>query len=122
MQIDEPTDNFFAWNSRNRAPATVAFYRARLRKFREAYNARELTSLTPLEIDEHLSIAGLGMSDSTRHHDVVALERLQKFAIQNKLLDKPVFGILEKPRVGRRDRVPTAVETEGYPGSSVPGI
>src|SRR6185295_16921299 len=49
---------------------------------------------------------------STRHHDVVALERLQKFAIQNKLLDQPVFGKLEKPRVGRRDRVPTAAETE----------
>jgi integrase len=51
------------------------------------------------------------MSDSTRHHDAVALERLQKFALQNNVLDKPVFGILEKPRVGRRDRVPTAAET-----------
>jgi integrase len=30
----------------------------------------------------------------------VALERLQKFALENNLLDKPVFGILEKPRVG----------------------
>jgi integrase len=28
------------------------------------------------------------------------------------LLDKPVFGNLEKPRVGRRDRVPTQAETE----------
>jgi integrase len=42
----------------------------------------------------------------------VALERLQKFAIEHKLLDKPVFGNLEKPRVGRRDRVPTPIETE----------
>ena len=112
MQIDELTDKFFAWNGRNRPPATVAFYRARLKKFCEAYNARDLASLTPLEIDEHLDAAGTGMSDSTRHHDAVALERLQKFAIQNKLLDKPVFGNLEKPRVGRRDRVPTATETE----------
>jgi len=112
MQIDELTDKFYAWNSRNRAPATVAFYRARLKKFREAYNARDLASLTPLEIDEHLAAAGTGMSDSTRHHDVVALERLQKFAVQNKLLEKPVFGNLEKPRVGRRDRVPTPAETE----------
>ena len=83
---------------RHRAPATLAFYRTRLKKFREDYNARDLASLTPLEIDEHLAAAGTGMSDSTRHHDVVALERLQKFAIQNKLLDKPVFGNLEKPR------------------------
>jgi hypothetical protein len=65
----------------------------------------------PLEIDEHLALAGSGMSDSTRHHNCVALERLQKFALEYKLLDKPVFGILEKPRVGRRDRVPTPAET-----------
>src|SRR5207248_262240 len=42
----------------------------------------------------------------------LALERLQKFALDNKLLDKPVFGKLEKPRVGQRDRVPTQAETE----------
>ena len=112
MQIGELIATFIAWNSRHRARATVGFYRTRLKKFCLAYNSRELGSLTPLEIDEHLALAGTGMSDSTRHHDVVALERLQKFAIQNKLLDKPVFGNLEKPRVGRRDRVPTPAETE----------
>src|SRR5579863_5986553 len=112
MQIDELTTKFFAWNARNRAPATLAFYRARLKKFCAAYNGRDLASLTPLEIDEHVADAGAGMSDTTRHHNAVALERLQKFAIQNKLLDKPVFGILEKPRTGRRDRVPTPTETE----------
>jgi len=62
------------------------------------------------------------MSDSTRHHNVVALERLQKFAIQNKLLDKPVFGILEKPRVGRRDRVPSLAETEAILARASPAF
>src|SRR5436190_5146855 len=92
----------------HRAPATVTFYRARLKKFCDAYNARELASLTPLEVDEHLAKAGAGMSDSTRHHDVIAPERLQKFALEHRLVDKPVFAEMEKPRVGRRDRVPTA--------------
>src|SRR5436190_24153429 len=122
MQIDELIDAFFSWNARNRAPATVAFYRTRLKKFREAYNTRDLASLTPLEIDEHLATAGAGLSDSTLHHDVVALERLQKFAIQNKLLDKPVFGNLEKPRVGRRDRVPTPGRDGNHPGAGVAGV
>ncbi len=36
------------------------------------------TDLTSLEIDEHLAEAGSGMSDSTRHHNVVALQRLQQ--------------------------------------------
>ncbi len=69
---------FLAYCSRNRTPATVAFYRARLKKFCRVFNARELASLTPLEIDEHLAEAGRGMSDSTRHHDAIALQRLQQ--------------------------------------------
>ncbi len=68
--------------------------------------------MTPFEIDEHLAEVGAGMSDSTRHHDVVALQRLQRFALEHKLIEKPVFGKLENPRVGRRNRVPTAAETE----------
>jgi hypothetical protein len=31
--------------------------------------------ITPLEVDEHLAEAGTGMSDSTRHHNALALER-----------------------------------------------
>ena len=120
MHIWELFNTFLAWNARHRSPATVDFYRARLKRFCDAYNARDLASLTPLEIDEHLAEAGIGMSDSTRHHDAVALERLQKFAIQHKLLDKPVFGILEKPRVGRRDRVPTPAETEALLAKASP--
>jgi integrase len=93
-----------------------------LKKFRAAYNARELASLTPLEIDEHLTKAGTGMSDSTRHHDVVALERLQKFAIEHKLLERPVFGTLEKPAVGRRDRIPSSSETEAILSRASPAF
>jgi len=79
-------------------------------------------SLTPLEIDECLGEAGAGFSDSTKHHNAVALERLQKFALQNKLLEKPVFGILEKPRTGRRDRIPTLAETEAILARASPSF
>jgi site-specific recombinase XerD len=82
-----------------------------LRQFCRKYNDRDLAALTPLEIDEHLAEAGAGMSDGTRHHNVVALERFRKFALDHRLLDKPVFGKLEKPRAGQRDRLPTSEET-----------
>jgi hypothetical protein len=72
---------------------------------------RELATLTLLDIDEHLADAGKGMSDSTRHHNAVALERLQKFALEHQLLSRPVFGKLEKPRTGQPVRIPTADET-----------
>ncbi len=120
MLIPELIDKFLAYCSRHRTPATVAFYKARLQKFCRAFASRELGSLTPLEVDEHLAKAGAGMSDSTRHHHVVALQRLQKFAIENKLLDKPVFENLEKPRVGRRDRVPTVAETDAILAGASP--
>ncbi len=111
MLVTELTAMFLAYCVRHRAPATLAFYRARLKRFCDRFDSRELASLTPLEIDEHLADAGTGMSDSTKHHDAVALGRLQKFALDHELLEKPVFGRLEKPRVGQRDRVPTPAET-----------
>ena len=112
MLVSELTDKFPSYCCRHRTAATLAFYRARLKKFCREFNARELGSLTPLEIDEHLAATGAGMSDSTRHHDIMALQRLQKFALDFNLLDKPVIGKLEKPRVGQRSRVPSASETE----------
>jgi hypothetical protein len=62
----------------------------------------------PLEIDECLADADAGLSDSTQHHNAVALERLQKFALDHKLLDRPLFRKLEKPCVVQRSRVSTA--------------
>jgi len=122
MLIGDLIKIFFAWNSRHRSPATEAFYRTRLRQFCQKYNHRDLATLAPLEIDEYLDEAGVGMSDSTRHHNAVALERLQKFALQNKLLNLPVFGILEKPRVGRRERLPTPAETDAILSRASPAF
>src|SRR4029450_7560740 len=107
MTIHELTEEFLAYCSRHRTPATLAFYRTRLKKFRDQFNARELGTLTPLEIDQHLAEAGIEMSDSTRNHDAVALGGVQKFALDHGLIDRPVFGKLDKPRTGQRDRVPT---------------
>ena len=122
MLIGELTDIFLAWCGRHRAPATCEFYRARLRQFCQKYNGRDLASLTPLEVDEHLAEAGEGTSDSTRHHNAQALERLQKFALDNNLLDRPAFGKLEKPRVGQLDRLPTSEETEAILSRSSPAF
>jgi integrase len=122
MLTGELIEVFLGWCARHRTPATCAFYRTRLRRFCEKFNARELGTLTPLEVDEYLGEAGAGYSDSTKHHNAVALERLQKFALQNKLLEKPVFGLLEKPRVGRRERLPTPAETAAILSTASPAF
>ena len=122
MRIEKLIDRFLAWCSRHRAPATCGFYRTRLRMFRLKHGRRKIATLSPLEIDKFLSLADAGMSDSTKHHNAVALERLQKFALDNKLLDRPVFGILEKPRVGCRERLPTPAETEAIMSRASPAF
>ncbi len=88
--------------------------------FRQAHGGRDFATLSPLDIDEFLALADDGKSDSTKHHNAVALERLQKFALDHRLIDRPVFGKLEKPRVGQRDRVPTADETTAVLSRSSP--
>jgi integrase len=40
----------------------------------------------------------------------VALTTVQNFALRESLLEKPWFKRLEKPRVGRRERIPTGEE------------
>src|SRR5262249_2500215 len=122
MLIGELVPAFVRWCARHRSRAPVAFYRTRLKRFRAKYNDRALATLTPLEIDEHLADVGQGMSDSTRHHDAMALERLQAFALEHKFLEKPVFGKLEKPRVAQRDRVPTADETAAMLSQASPAF
>jgi len=110
MLVRDLVDAFLSWCGRHRAPATLRFYRARLRLFCEQFAARDAASLTSLELDAYLHGAGANASDSTRHHNAIALSVLQSFALRESLLDKPWFNRLEKPRIGRRERIPTAEE------------
>lgn len=107
-------DQFIRWNERHRSRSTARTYRSRLRRLVLRYGERTLCSLTRLEIDEHLHTAGEGLSADTRRLDVIALERLQSWAVEMNLLDegaRPVKHRLEKPAPGRRERIPTAYET-----------
>lgn len=55
----------------------MSFYKTRLRQFCRTYNDRDLAALTPLDVDEYLAEAGTGVSDSTRHHNAVAIGERQ---------------------------------------------
>lgn len=110
MLIPALVDAFLAWCRRHRAPATADFYADRLKTFRAKYPDRAFGSLTSLEVDEYLFAAGQGRSPSTQRHNAVALQTLQSFALREKLLERPVFDRLEKPRGGRRERIPSPAE------------
>lgn len=122
MRMDALIDAFLGWHGRHSAPATVRFYRQRLAAFRAKFGAREEATLRPLEIDEFLSVAGAGWSASTRRHNAVALGSLQAFALRERLWAAPLFGELEKPPIGRRERVPTAGEIERIRAGAPPAF
>jgi integrase/recombinase XerD len=110
VPIDDLVRSFLEWCSRHRSPVTVRFYRTRLRLFIKAFGHRDAASVTSLEIDAYLHDAGLNVSNSTRHHNAVSLTTLQSFALRESLIEKPWFKKLEKPRMGRRERIPSAEE------------
>jgi integrase/recombinase XerC len=112
MTVSKLIAAFLAWSARHRAPATARFYGSRLKLFRERFGARQWATLKPLAIDEYLDAAGQGKSDSTRRHNAVALQSLQSFAIDQKLEKKRIFETLEKPPMGRRERIPTDEEID----------
>lgn len=112
MLVRDVVAQFLAWCARRHAADTVAFYRGRLRLFLEKYSDREFGSLGPLELDEHLALAGAGRSHSTRRHNAVAFEQLQAFAVENRLLEQPIVARLEKPPIGLRYQLPTAEQTQ----------
>ena len=111
-KVADIVDRFLAWCTQQRAKATVKFYRSRLAKFRAAFGQRDWSTLTQIEIEDHLSLIGQGASSSTRHHNVVALNTLQSWGMARDLIDKRAFEKLEKPRPGQRTRIPTEQETE----------
>lgn len=110
MTIAQIIGAFLDYYGRHRKPPTVKFYTARLKLFLAKFGARDAESVKGLEIDEHLHAVGQAASDSTRHHNAVALTTLQSFAVREKLLAVRWFEKLEKPRMGRRERIPTAAE------------
>jgi integrase len=129
MLVPALIDAFLAWTGRHRAPATSRFYGSRLKLFRIRFATREFRlaridafdamGITPIEVDEYLHAAGFRpdgrpLSDSTRRHNAVALQSLQSFAVDQKILARgqEIFDELEKPAMGRRERIPTDAEID----------
>ncbi|HEY2250896.1 MAG TPA: tyrosine-type recombinase/integrase [Planctomycetaceae bacterium] len=112
MLVADLVTAFLGWTARHRAPATARFYASRLKEFVRAFGSRAWSTLKPLDVDVYLEAAGQGQSDSTRRHNAVALKSLQTFSLAQKLADVPIFGKLEKPPMGQRQRIPTDDEID----------
>ncbi len=109
MRIKTLVREFQKYNLNHRKPATCRFYEQRLRPLVDAHGHKKVGWLNPQRIEKFLSKSKNG--PTTRHHDAVVITRLQSWALKSKLIKAPWFTeALEKPRVGRRERIPTADE------------
>jgi integrase len=108
MTITELYTAFLAASARaERSPKTIRFYQSRLKRFLAEFGARDISTIRSLELKEFLERAGKGMSNSTRHHNAVAITSLHSFALSEELIEKRWFlKSLPKPPMGRRERIP----------------
>ena len=68
----------------------------------DAFGDQEFDDLRPLDLQEFLDDINLGMAPDTQRANIIALERLQTWAVEFQLLDVPVPTGIEKPSGRRR--------------------
>jgi len=110
ITVKELCDQYLAWCEKQWAEKTVRFYRSRLKKFVQEFGDREFASLKQIEIEDHLAEIERTVSQNTQRHNVVSITRVQNWALDRELIDKPAFKKLKKPKARHRERIPTRGE------------
>lgn len=93
------------------AANTRIFYRTQLAQLQQVFGTTPIDQLGPGDVLDALERTSHGKTDSTRRSRAVALQQLQRFALDNSLIDRPWLKKIPKPPQGRRTRIPTADET-----------
>lgn len=112
MTVRECYELFLADREQNCSPKTVGYYKGRLKKFLDRFGDREFASIEALEIHQLFLLIGKTLSGTTRRHNIVAFETMQKWAVKLKLLKAPVVEPMDKPPMGHRTQLPTPEQTE----------
>ena len=110
LTVRELVNRFLRWCGPRRASSTVRQYRSRLKKLVREFGDVHFSNLTPLDLQEFLDLTNAGMAPDTQRANIIVLERLQKWAVEFELIEKPILTKIEKPRGRRRERIPTADE------------
>jgi integrase len=110
-----------------RSPHTMRQYQTRLRSLDAGFGGRDVADLRPLELKAWLAQAGRWpdgreKSPDTRRANAIALQLLQRFAVDNRELDAPIVDKLDKPAGRIRDRLPTPQETERILAAASPAF
>lgn len=116
MKTGELIDAFLGWCADQHKPATVAHYRKRLKKFREAFSDREIQALTKIETEAVIVAAGKRSDGSplapdTRRANIVVAQVFQNWLLERDVISEPFLPKMKKPRGRLRSRLPTPFES-----------
>lgn len=100
----------------NHAPGTHRSYEGCLKRFAREFGSRDIRKLKASEVlqwlDEVTKLNGEPLAPDSKRLQIVAVERLQKFAVKIGELRKPIVVNIPKPRGRRRERIATLEETK----------
>lgn len=114
MRVKKLIRKFLKWKKEQPGISvhTIKFYKSRFKKFDDCLGNKEWGSIKRRKVLKFLQKVGKGMSSSTRHHNIMAIEQLQNFALGQDYEKRKILKKTKKPPVGQRKRVPTESEVD----------
>lgn len=105
--VNELVKLFLAEIKESRKPATLRQYTHQLAPFLKHFDGRQFETLLPFEIKAYLAAVstrnGKKLAPDTIRIRITAIEQLQNFALENKVISGTIFPKLEKPPGRRRE-------------------
>lgn len=116
MKVRKLIKAYLAHVRANHSEGTHRSYQGCLRRFSEKFGSRDVRKLKASDVlqwlDEVRKRNGEPFAPDSKRLLIVAVERLQKFAVRIGELRKPVVVNIPKPRGRRRERIATLEETK----------
>lgn len=119
LLMKDLTSKFLEFIAKRRSANTHKFYAGRLVALDKMLGRKKLHKLKRGDMEQYLDYAntwqttdkkGQPKAPDTVRGNIVAVEQLQKFAVKNDYLRKPIIDDIDKPAGRIRQRLPTAEE------------
>jgi integrase len=111
MTFAELASLFLSHKARDSAVNTQKFYRTQVNRLLPYFGPREIDSIKPGDILVALDKSGQNQANASRRATAIGVQQLQKFALENSLMDRAWLAKIPKPSIDQRTRIPTAEET-----------
>ena len=112
MTFAELATLFLSHKARDSALNTLKFYRTQVNRLLPHFATREIDTIKPGDVLVVLDKTGANQANATRRATAIGVQQLQKFALDNGLMERPWLAKIPKPGIDARTRIPTPEETK----------